>query len=41
METITPSGLKKHLDQKTAILIDVREAAEHGSESIEGSHLFR
>lgn len=40
MKIITPTELKKHLDKTTAILIDVREPAEHRSEHIEGAHLI-
>lgn len=40
MKTITASQLKAKLDKDEVLLIDVREPAEHRSESIEGACLI-
>ncbi len=40
MKTITAAELKKLLDKKEVLLIDVREPAEHRSECIEGACLI-
>jgi rhodanese-related sulfurtransferase len=40
MKTITAAELKKKLDQDEVLLIDVREPAEHRSESIAGACLI-
>lgn len=39
LKTIDPKAAKELLDQNQAILVDVREPAEHSSEKIEGAHL--
>lgn len=40
MKTITAPELNQHLDNKSAILIDVREPAEHSVASIDGALLI-
>lgn len=40
MKTITPADLKKYLDQDSILLIDVREPAEHRTESIDNDCLI-
>ncbi len=40
MKTITANDLKNYLDQDSMLLIDVREPAEHRTESIENSCLI-
>ena len=39
IKSIDPASLRKHLDEGSAVLIDVREAHEHAREHIEGSRL--
>jgi len=40
MKTITANDLKNYLDQDSVLLIDVREPAEHRTESIDNSCLI-
>jgi len=40
MKTITAADLKKYLDQDSMLLIDVREPAEHRTESIDNACLI-
>ncbi len=40
IKTITPTELKKQLEQNKVLLIDVREPAEHKSECIDGACLI-
>jgi len=39
IKSIDPSSLKKHLDDGSCVLIDIREPHEHAREHIEGARL--